>query len=229
MYKRYLEAYKLFEAIIVNREKMNKTKDVIYKDEKGFTSVLTGKKYEFTGAPYNYSDLDREYYIEAMIDYPSAINVNPYDLINIEDIKNDFSVSTEKTLAIIKPDAMNNIDKILEMFYANGLKVEKFEVRRLDEEILSNHYSHLVEKPFYGDLQKFMMSKPVAVMVLKGNNAVEKLRALMGPTDSTKALKNTIRGKFGTDKMYNAIHGSDSTKSAEIEINRFFKQKQKRI
>lgn len=134
--------------------------------------------------------------------------------------------STE-TLAIIKPDGIKNIDKIIEMFYKEGLKIKKYKIERLSEELVDEHYSHLLDKPFYPKLKEFMMSAPVAIMILEGENAVSKLRDLMGPTDSTKALPNTIRGKFGTNNMYNAIHGSDSDENALIEINRFFNQKTK--
>ena len=135
----------------------------------------------------------------------------------------------EKTLAIVKPDGIKNIVRIIEMIYKTGLKISKYEIRQLDEEVLSEHYSHLLDKPFYPMLQEYMMSSEVVLMILEGKNAVEKLRNLMGPTDSTKAPKGTIRGEFGTDITYNAIHGSDSKENAEIEINRFFNQKQKRI
>lgn len=135
----------------------------------------------------------------------------------------------DRTLAIIKPDGMENIVQILEMIYDAGLYVDKYDVRLLDENIVDEHYSHLLGEPFYPKLKNYMMSGEVVIMILTGTNAVEKLRNLMGPTDSTKAGSDTIRGRFGTDKTYNAIHGSDSKESAEIEINRFFNQKQKRI
>ena len=135
----------------------------------------------------------------------------------------------QQTLAIIKPDGVKNATRIIEMIYKEGLKIEKYEVRMLDEELLSEHYSHLIDKPFYPKLRDYMLSSEVILMILEGENAVEKLRNLMGPTDSTKAPIGTIRGEFGTDITYNAIHGSDSKHSAEIEINRFFNQKQKRI
>lgn len=138
-------------------------------------------------------------------------------------------MNQEKTLAIIKPDGMKNIEKIIAMFYENGLKIDKYEIRELDEEIIMQHYSHLLEKPFFGEIKDYMLSGPVCVMVLSGENAVNKLRALMGPTDSKKASKDTIRGLYGTDITYNAIHGSDSKESADIEIKRFFRQKQKRV
>lgn len=135
----------------------------------------------------------------------------------------------EKTLAIVKPDGIKNIVRIIEMIYKTGLKISKYEIRQLDEEVLSEHYSHLLDKPFYPMLQEYMMSSEVVLMILEGKNAVEKLRNLMGPTDSTKAPKGTIRGEFGTDITYNTIHGSDSKENAKIEIERFFRQKQKRI
>lgn len=133
----------------------------------------------------------------------------------------------EQTLAIIKPDGMNNIEKIIGMIYSSGLKIQKYQVRQLDQELLREHYSHLVDRPFYPQLEQFMLSGPVAIMILEGYDAVNKFRKLMGPTDSRKADKDTIRGEFGTDNMYNSVHGSDSKENALIEIERFFELKQK--
>lgn len=130
----------------------------------------------------------------------------------------------EQTLAIIKPDGMKNKEIIKKILLSNDLIIEKSMITTLSEEILGEHYSHLIEKPFYPELRDFMMSGEVEIMVLCGENAVEKLRTIMGPTDSTKAPKNTIRGMFGTDITFNAIHGSDSLENAQIEINRFFKK-----
>jgi len=130
----------------------------------------------------------------------------------------------EQTLAIIKPDGIKNIMEIINILYQNNLKIEDYKITKLDEEILKEHYSHIADKPFYPYLRDFMMSSEVVVMILSGENAVEKLRTIMGPTDSTKAPKNTIRGMFGTDITINTIHGSDSAYNAEIEINRFFKK-----
>ena len=135
----------------------------------------------------------------------------------------------EQTLAIIKPDGVKNATKIIEMIYQAGLTIEKYEIRQLDVETIREHYSHLLSAPFYGTLEEFMTSDFVILMVLSGENAVQKYRTLMGPTDSEKAPKGTIRGEFGTNKTYNAVHGSDSIENAEIEINRFFKQKQKKL
>ena len=130
----------------------------------------------------------------------------------------------EQTLAIIKPDGIKNIMEIINILYQNNLKIEDYKITKLDEEILKEHYSHIADKPFYPYLRDFMMSSEVVVMILSGENAIEKLRTIMGPTDSTKAPKDTIRGMFGTDITINTIHGSDSTDNAKIEINRFFKK-----
>jgi len=128
----------------------------------------------------------------------------------------------ESTLAIIKPDGLKNAMYIIDMIYKSGLTIKRYEVTRLNEEILKEHYAHLVDKTFYPSLEKFMLSDEVILMELVGVNAVETLRNLMGPTDSTKADKGTIRGEFGTDIQQNAIHGSDSIENAIIEIKRFF-------
>lgn len=130
----------------------------------------------------------------------------------------------EQTLAIIKPDGMKYKEVIKNILMSNDLMIEKSKTTTLEEEILMEHYSHLVDKPFYPELRDFMMSGEVEILILSGENAVEKLRTLMGPTDSTKAPKNTIRGMFGTDITINTIHGSDSIENAQIEINRFFKK-----
>lgn len=139
------------------------------------------------------------------------------------------SEEVQETFAIIKPDGMKNAVEIINMIYKEGLKIKKYEIRMLTEEILKEHYAHIVDKPFYPKLESYMLSSEVVIMILEGENAVEKLRNLMGPTNSANAPKGTIRGEFGTDITYNAIHGSDSSLNAKIEINRFFKEKQKRI
>ena len=135
----------------------------------------------------------------------------------------------EKTLAIVKPDGMKNIEYIIEMIYKSGLKITDYKVEKIDEETIKEHYAHLLDKPFYPELEAYMTSSEVAIMILEGANAVEKFRTLMGPTDSRLAEPNTIRGKFGVDKSTNAVHGSDSIENAKIEINRFFKKNIKKL
>lgn len=117
---------------------------------------------------------------------------------------------------------MENIEKIIKMFYDHGLKILEYKLVMLDKEILKEHYAHLLDKPYYKSIEEYMTSNYVAIMILEGRGAVKKLRDLMGPTDSKKAGENTIRGLFGTDITENAIHGSDSVENANAEIKRFF-------
>lgn len=175
---------------------------------KKYVDLKTGDKYSIISAKSEVGDM--------VIDPASLMPYSP-------------SLDEERTLAIIKPDGLKYTSQIIDMIYENGLKIAKYDVRLLDEDILKEHYSHLIDKPFYPALRDYMMSGPVAIMVLEGKYAVNKFRTLMGPTDASKAPKNTIRGLFGTDITRNAIHGSDSIENAEIEINRFFKVKQKTI
>lgn len=132
---------------------------------------------------------------------------------------------TQRTLSIIKPDAVARAGatgEILRRFEAAGLRILAVKKIRLTEELARGFYAVHKARPFYGDLVKFMTSGPVVVSVLEGPDAVAKNRELMGPTDSTKAPKGTIRGDFGSDIERNAVHGSDAPETARIEIAYFF-------
>ena len=94
---------------------------------------------------------------------------------------------------------------------------------QLSLRVLREHYAHVAAKPFYPEIEQFMSSSPVIVVALQGENIVSKVRDLLGPTDSKKAAKGTIRGDFGTDMMKNVVHASDSDENAKIELSRFFK------
>lgn len=128
----------------------------------------------------------------------------------------------EQTLVLVKPDGMENIENILEIFYQNGLKVDDFKVMQLDDEIVAEHYAHLIDQPFYPTLRDFMESSPIAALIVSGENAVSRVRTIIGCTDSTLAEEGTIRNLYGTDKTRNAVHASDCQENAAIEINRFF-------
>ena len=130
----------------------------------------------------------------------------------------------EKTLVILKPDTLQNrwAGKIIAIFEDMGLEIIQAEMMMLSDEMLEEHYSHLVNKDFFPEIVEFMQSLPVLVMTLQGNNAVASLRKEVGATDPDKADKGTIRQQFGTDVMWNAVHASDSVESAEEEITRFF-------
>jgi nucleoside-diphosphate kinase len=132
----------------------------------------------------------------------------------------------ERTLSIVKPDAVGKhaIGDILRRFEAAGLRLVAGRLLRLSPEIAARFYIVHKDRPFYRSLIEFMSSGPVFVSVLEGENAIAKNREIMGPTDSTKAPKGTIRGDVGTDVEKNACHGSDAPDTARWEISFFFSQ-----
>lgn len=131
----------------------------------------------------------------------------------------------EKTLSIIKPDAVKKgvIGKILDRFESNGLRIAAMKKMRLSKEQAQNFYAVHKERPFFKDLVEFMTSGPVVVSVLEGQNAVLKNRELMGATNPKEASAGTIRADFAENIDANAVHGSDSLENAKIEIKFFFK------
>ncbi|ASM35669.1 nucleoside diphosphate kinase [Campylobacter sputorum subsp. bubulus] len=134
----------------------------------------------------------------------------------------------QKTLSIIKPDAVKKgvIGKIIDRFESNGLRIAAAKKLKLSEEDAKNFYIVHKDRPFYGELVKFMTSGPVVVMVLEGENAVAKNRELMGATDPKKAENGTIRADFADSIDANAVHGSDSLENAAIEISFFFSNRE---
>ncbi|MDM5147567.1 nucleoside-diphosphate kinase [Candidatus Persebacteraceae bacterium Df01] len=131
---------------------------------------------------------------------------------------------SEKTLSIIKPDAVlkNKIGAIISRFEDNNLKVIAAQMLMLSREQAGAFYSVHKERPFYQGLLDFMTSGPVLVMTLEGNNAITKNRELMGATDPAKADTGTIRADFADNVEANAVHGSDSPETAATEIAFFF-------
>lgn len=131
----------------------------------------------------------------------------------------------EQTLSIIKPDAVeqNQIGNIIEYFEREGLSVVAAKMVRLSADQAKGFYAVHKDRPFFGELVDFMTSGPVLVMVLEGDNAVSRNREIMGATDPSKASTGTIRGDFATSIDRNAVHGSDSTTNAKVEIGFFFK------
>ncbi len=138
----------------------------------------------------------------------------------------------ERTYAMLKPDGVRKqlLDEVIRRFENAELSVSHVKEMQLDEEIVKKHYAHLLDKPFYPTLESFMLSGPVIAMIVEGENAVSKVRELMGATDSKDALPGTIRGDYGdkTCCTYNIIHGSDSVENAEIEIHRFYPELEKK-
>lgn len=131
----------------------------------------------------------------------------------------------EKTLIILKPDCMerNLAGMVLARFAENGFRIVACKMMFLTPELLKVHYAHLLSLPFFPAIEKFMSSRPVMILVLEAENAVPKMRDLLGPTDSAIAPKGTIRGDLGTNKMLNIAHASDSPEAAADEIKRFFR------
>ncbi len=130
----------------------------------------------------------------------------------------------ERTYVMIKPDAYERglIGQIISRIENKGFKITDMKMMNLDEAILKEHYAHLVDKPFFGEIVEYMTSGPVVGMIVEGDRVVESMRTLMGPTDGIEALPGTIRGDYAKNKSENLIHGSDSVENAEIEIKRFF-------
>lgn len=133
-------------------------------------------------------------------------------------------MAIERTLSIIKPDAVakNVIGKIYSRFESNGLKVVASKMVWLSQQEAGQFYAVHKERPFYGDLVKFMTSGPVMIQVLEGEDAIAKNRDLMGATDPKKAAPGTIRADFAESIDANAVHGSDGPDTAQVEIAFFF-------
>ncbi len=130
----------------------------------------------------------------------------------------------ETTLILVKPDAVAQglTGEVLQRLEKNGFKILNCRMLRLTPALLKEHYAHLVSLPFFPEIETFMASGPVVAVALSGENAITRVRELLGPTDSTKAPKGTIRGDLGKDKMHNVLHASDSAEAAQAELKRFF-------
>jgi len=133
-------------------------------------------------------------------------------------------MAVERTLSIIKPDAVakNVIGKIYSRFESNGLKIVAARMAQLTQAEAEGFYAVHKERPFFNDLVKFMISGPVMIQALEGENAVAKNRDLMGATNPKEAAAGTIRADFAESIDANAVHGSDSAENAAIEIAYFF-------
>lgn len=133
-------------------------------------------------------------------------------------------MAVERTLSIIKPDAVarNVIGKIYSRFESNGLSIAAAKLKHLSRAEAEGFYAVHRERPFFKDLVDFMISGPVMIQVLEGENAIAKNRELMGATDPKKAAAGTIRADFAESIDANAVHGSDAPETAAIEIAYFF-------
>jgi len=131
----------------------------------------------------------------------------------------------EQTLVLLKPDCVQKAicGEVVSRFEKAGFKIRATKMTHLSSELLREHYAHLVDKPFYPSIEKFMQSSPVIALILEGESAIQRVREMLGPTDSTKAAKGTIRGDFGVDVQLNVVHASDSAEASAAERKRFFR------
>lgn len=134
----------------------------------------------------------------------------------------------EQTLSIVKPDAIakNYTGQVIALLEKAGLQVVAAKMMHMSKAQAEGFYAVHKERPFYQELVRFMMSGPVLVMVLEGDNAVLKNRDIMGATDPRKAAPGTIRALFGNGIEENVVHGSDSLENAQKEISFFFTEKE---
>lgn len=131
----------------------------------------------------------------------------------------------EKTLVLLKPSCVerNLIGEVIKRIENRGLIICGLKMMQLDEKIVREHYSHLVDKPFFPVLAQSMMCSPVVALCLKGVDVVRVFREMTGVTNGRKAAPGTLRGDFCVSGSMNIVHASDSVENAEIEIKRFFK------
>jgi nucleoside-diphosphate kinase len=131
----------------------------------------------------------------------------------------------ERTLIILKPDALqrNLIGEIISRLERKGLKIVGLKMMQLNSAVLQAHYAHIVDKPFYKDVEEFMQTAPVVVMALEGYEAVDTVRLVVGATNPRLATAGTIRGDLSIGNGRNLIHASDSVEGGKEEVARFFK------
>jgi nucleoside-diphosphate kinase len=134
----------------------------------------------------------------------------------------------EKTLVLIKPDAMQRglANTILSRLEKLGLKLIALKMLRMNKQLAQQHYDMHRDKPFFGSLVDYISSTPIVAAAFEGDKAIEQARKAMGATDPAKSEAGTIRGDFGVDIEHNSVHGSDSAESAEREIGLFFTEEE---
>lgn len=130
----------------------------------------------------------------------------------------------ERTLVLLKPDAVQRglVGNIIGRLEGRGLKIVGLKLMQVDMALAERHYGVHKERPFYQGLVEFITAGPIVALALEGRNAVDAVRATMGPTDAAKAAPGTVRGDLGIDLGHNLIHGSDSPETAQHELSLFF-------
>ena len=133
-------------------------------------------------------------------------------------------MAEQTSLILLKPDCVSKklSGEVIKRFEDAGFTIRGAKMIKLGNELLAEHYAHLADKPFFPRIAEFMQLAPVIALALSGDDAIGRIRDLLGPTDSTKANKGTIRGDLGEDMMVNIAHASDSPENAALELQRFF-------
>lgn len=134
----------------------------------------------------------------------------------------------ETTLVLLKPSCVQRqlIGEILNRFERRGLRISGMKMMQLSDEILREHYAHLVDKPFFPGLCASMQASPVVALALSGRDAVQVVRTMTGATNGREAAPGTIRGDYSVSNQQNIVHASDSTENAAIELRRFFREEE---
>ena len=132
----------------------------------------------------------------------------------------------EKTLVFIKPDAFkgHHTGDIIKLYEEKGLHLLAMRLMKMTKEVAAKHYEEHIGRPYYKELETFMLSGPIVAMVLAGDDAIQKVRDLNGKTDPKEAAPGTIRQLYAASKGENAVHASDSPESAAREIHIFFNE-----
>ena len=132
----------------------------------------------------------------------------------------------EKTLVLIKPDAFkgHHTGDIIKLYEEKGLHLLAMRLMKMTKEVAAKHYEEHIGRPYYKELETFMLSGPIVAMVLAGDDAIQKVRDLNGKTDPKEAEPGTIRQLYAASKGENAVHASDSPESAAREIHIFFNE-----
>ena len=133
-------------------------------------------------------------------------------------------MALEKTLVLLKPCAVQRgiMGEVLNRFEKKGLRVCGMKMMQLTDALLSEHYAHLSEKPFFQRVKDSMMTAPVVALALEGVDAIEAVRTIVGPTTGRKAPAGTSRGDYSMSFQENIVHASDSPETAAVELRRFF-------
>lgn len=134
----------------------------------------------------------------------------------------------ERTLILIKPDALQRglVGKVMTYFENKGLTLAGNKMIQLDDDLLNEHYAHLVDKPFFKGIADFMKSSPVVAQCWEGKDVVDVVRKLCGVTNAREAAPGTIRGDLAMSVQSNMVHASDSLETASVEVPRFFKEEE---